>query len=139
MRKQRTFTTNIRRGYAYYLINSYKKEDKMKRFLVAIIFMGFMLVASTVWAAPFLVCDVPTGLTDIERSDVKVDGVILEGIAQLGSGDAYLIVFDLVGFASGDHTFEARFIHTSGWVGDWSVPLSAGKPATPGSVRIVAE
>ncbi len=112
----------------------------MKRVLMMIFFMSVFVLASTVWAAPFLVCDVPAGLTDIERSDVKMDGIILEGIAQLGPGNSYIKLLDLAGFASGDHTFEARFIHISGWPSDWSTPpLNAGKPATPGSVRIVAE
>lgn len=109
----------------------------IKRLLVAVIFI--LMLGSIVSAAPFLVCDVPANASDIERSDVRIDGVILEGIAQLGPGNEHLILFDLAGFASGNHVLEAKFIHTSGWPGDWSLPLNAGKPATPGGVRIVVE
>lgn len=105
----------------------------MKRILIAIVLI--LICASISMASPFLVCDIP--VDPVERSDVRLDGVIIEGIAEIAPDGVSLRLLDLVGFAPGYHTFEARFIHASGWPGDWSPPLSAGKPAIPGAVRVV--
>ncbi len=107
----------------------------MKRILIAIVFV--LMCASISSASPFLACDIPTD--PVERSDVRIDGVTVEGVAEIAPDGVSFKLLDLTGFAPGYHTFEARFIHASGWIGDWSLPLNAGKPATPGNVRIMAE
>ncbi len=105
----------------------------IKRILIAIIFV--LMCASISLASPFLACDIPTD--PVERSDVKIDGVTVEGVAEIMPDGVSMKLLDLAGFAPGYHTFEARFIHASGWPGGWSSPLNAGKPAIPGTVMIV--
>lgn len=105
----------------------------MKRILITIVLV--LMCTSISLASPFLACDIP--VDPVERSDVKIDGVIVEGTAYIHPNGVDFVILDLVGFAPGYHTFEARFIHASGWIGDWSLPFNAGKPAIPGTVRVV--
>ncbi len=105
----------------------------MKQILITIIFV--LMCVSVSLASPFLAGDIP--VNPVERSDVRIDGVIVEGTAYIHPNGVDFVLLDLVGFAPGYHTFEARFIHASGWIGEWSLPFSAGKPAIPINVRVV--
>ena len=102
-----------------------------KLLLILIVLFLFPVVA---FSTPFLACDIPT--ETIAASEVEIDGNILQGIMQISADGMSMLLFDLAGFAPGRHNLRARFQDASGWWSDWSSPLDAGKPGTPGNVSI---
>ncbi len=102
-----------------------------KLFLILIV---LLIVPAMAYSAPYLACDIPT--ETIAASEVEVDGNVLQGIIQISVDGTAMLLLDLVGFAPGRHNFKARFQDVSGWWSDWSSPFDAGKPGTPGNVRV---
>ena len=110
----------------------------MKKLFLILIVCFLMFLPAAVLASPFLACDIPT--EEWQRSDVEIDGVIVEGLFQVSSDGTALLLLDLEGMAPGPHTFRARFVDTPTWPGpgEWSLPFDATKPGgVPGGVRVI--
>lgn len=116
----------------------------MKRLLVAILFV--LLYASPA-PAVILVCDVPSDLANLSGFEVSIDGVVVPAGYLVGGvwttytdvDGTFLVLLDeatMAGLEPGRHDFIANGIDVSGWPGDWSSPLNAGKPGTLGSVKV---
>ncbi len=127
----------------------------MKRALIAIV---FVLLCAPIAFAERLVCDIPT--EDIGACEVKVDGVLqVDGsgpsLCSMDAGPSgpviriytnpednqdYMELIDepiVATYVAGQHVFEARVQHRSGWWSNWSSPLNAEKPGILGNVKVV--
>ena len=106
----------------------------MKKLVVLLV----LLLASPVWSAPFLVCDLPP--TGVEAVDVDLDGVIVQGEFVAHSDGVSLILSDLEGVLVGPHNYRARWIwgDTSEWPGpgEWSNFLDVTKPGERPSLGV---
>ncbi|MFH2076317.1 MAG: hypothetical protein ABIJ57_13390 [Pseudomonadota bacterium] len=111
----------------------------MKRFLIAVAFLAFVLCACNVWAAPFLVCDLQTGVTsyDVEITLGNGAPAVQTGIPAQADGSLRLDLFTLT--QPGNYTFRARAYAGDWGYSEWSLPFSATKPGSPGNVKIVRE
>lgn len=111
----------------------------MKQLVVLLV----LLLASPVWSAPFLVCDVPPA--GVEDVIVEADGVLVptsDVIFVVNSTDSTIInLIDVEGATAGPHSYRARWIwsEASGWPGpgEWSSFLNVTKPdVVPGSLGV---
>ena len=85
----------------------------MKKLLLIVSIL--LILPTTSLASPFLACDIPT--TAWTRSEVEVDGVIVEGIMQINIDGTALLLLDLANQPVGQHTFRARFKDAPEWPG----------------------
>ena len=104
----------------------------MKTFLFTVLFLVlFLLITSFAWSAS-LVCDPQAGVVSYS---VEVDGVVVAPAYPAESDGS--ILYNIDGLPQGQHTFRLSAMGQGGWSSDWSSPLDATKPGSPGSVRIV--
>ena len=100
------------------------------------LFLAFLLIASPVCAADFLVCDIP--VDTIISCDVEVtragETAVTNVIPAISGAD--LMLLDVSTFQPGPYVFRARFVGSGGWASDWSEPLSTVKPGKPGKLRV---
>ena len=99
---------------------------KLISVLGAIVILAF---ATSVWGAS-LVCDPQQGVVSY---NVDVDGVITTGVIAETDGS---ILYNIDYLPQGQHTFKLQAIGSGDWPSDWSDPLDATKPGSPGNVRV---
>jgi hypothetical protein len=89
----------------------------MKKVLLFVFFVFFLLLPALAWCSPFLVCDPNPGAT---KYILEMDGVELpEGVC-LEDGS---FLHDMAIYANtGEHTVRAKAGNLWGW-SDWSVPF----------------
>lgn len=102
----------------------------MKKVLLA---MAFMLVASTSFAAPFLVCDPQAGVVGYE-----ISGLVGEPVSFIAQPDGSL-KYDLASVNNGTYTLTVAACNM--WGCSSTVPFVFNKaiPAAPAGLRIAAE
>lgn len=105
----------------------------MKKLLFALVFVLAFSI-STVFAAPFLVCDPNPGATKIilEINTVEIPEFPAETDGSLRH--------DLAGLAEGPFTIRAKAGNVWGW-SDWSLPLADTKaiPNASSGLRVSSE
>ena len=82
----------------------------MKKFIITILALAIMLMASTAWAAPFLVCDCQD---DVEQYVLVFDGgtpIIVDAVSTDCTGTQKRLSFDVapLALADGNHSIEGR-------------------------------
>ncbi len=105
----------------------------MKRLLFALVFV-LMFGVSTVFAAPFLICDPQA---NVDEYVLEINGTETSEFASEVDGS---VRYDLAALAEGAFTIKAKAGNIWGW-SDWSDPLSDTKalPQTPMGLRVSSE
>lgn len=107
--------------------------------LIIIIF-SILLMASTTFASPFLICDPQTGITQYQ----------IEVKQQIGTPPAWNVIetttfaaqadtsakWDLAKYTVGLYSFRLKAADAKGWWSDFSDPFDAIKCGKPGGVKI---
>ena len=100
----------------------------MKR---TIITLAIILLSSTAWAGPFLVCDPYPVDSQPTHYQMKVDGVAVQTPYGQMAGEGNSVVLDLQGYSSGPHAVTD--IQACNARGCSEPPLAYGVPGRPAS------